>query len=198
MINQVIINNLRKNGDVCFMPYSAPFGYIYILGNDISLKALIFKNSYPGSAAIEKHFGKGKPDSIRKSIFILDKYFAESGHNRKAKTDRHVVKTEVNDQSLMITNNAISLLLDLSDFTRKEITVYRQLLKISAGTTISYGHLADRADIPGGARFVGNAMAKNHFPIMIPCHRVIKSDGSIGNYSGGIHIKKYLLDLEYK
>jgi methylated-DNA-[protein]-cysteine S-methyltransferase len=50
--------------------------------------------------------------------------------------------------------------------------------------------------VPGGGRFVGNAMAKNMFPVFIPCHRVIKSDGAMGYYSGGVHIKEFLLAHE--
>jgi O-6-methylguanine DNA methyltransferase len=66
------------------------------------------------------------------------------------------------------------------------------------GTTVSYGELASMSGIPGGARFIGNCMAKNRFPVLIPCHRVIKSDGSIGNFSGGVEVKEFLLDHETK
>lgn len=86
--------------------------------------------------------------------------------------------------------------LDLNGYTIMEKKVYQVLLSINTGTTVSYGELAQRSGIPGGARFVGNAMAKNRFPIIIPCHRVIKGDGSLGMYTSGAEIKKFLLDHE--
>jgi len=86
--------------------------------------------------------------------------------------------------------------LDLNGYTTIEKKVYQALLSIETGTTISYGELAILSGIPGGARFVGNAMAKNRFPIIIPCHRVIKGDGSMGMYTSGAEMKKFLLDHE--
>lgn len=82
---------------------------------------------------------------------------------------------------------------DLGSYTAHERSVYRALLKVPFGSTISYGKLAHRAGIPRGARFAGNAMAKNRYPILIPCHRVIRGDGSMGNYSSGTAIKRFLL-----
>ncbi len=198
MIDLAIINLFRQNGDVSYSRYTAPIGDIYILGNDTTLKALIFKNSYPGFTAINKHFDKGAPDGISKTIIVLDDYFSDSGCKGKTGNLRPIVKSAIADQVLQVTMNTTVLMLDLSHFTQKQIDVYCELLKVPPGATISYGHLADSAGIPGGARFVGNTMAKNHFPIIIPCHRVIKSDESMGNYSGGIKIKKYLLDYEQK
>jgi len=49
---------------------------------------------------------------------------------------------------------------------------------------------------PNGARAVGNALANNPFPLVIPCHRVIKSDGGLGGFGGGLQMKKYLLENE--
>ena len=86
--------------------------------------------------------------------------------------------------------------LDLNGYTTMEKKVYQSLLSIETGTTVSYGELAKRSGIPGGARFVGNTMAKNRFPIIVPCHRVIKGDGSMGMYTSGVEMKKFLLDHE--
>jgi len=77
-----------------------------------------------------------------------------------------------------------------SEFERK---VYRALLKVTAGKTVTYGGLAKKAGYPGAARAVGSAMRKNPFPILIPCHRVVKSGGTIGRYSRGMTIKRKLL-----
>lgn len=74
--------------------------------------------------------------------------------------------------------------------------VWAALLEIPYGETISYRELAQRVSSPRAFRAVGNANGKNPLPILIPCHRVIASDGSLGGYSGGLSIKKELLKRE--
>ena len=67
---------------------------------------------------------------------------------------------------------------------------------IPYGQTRTYAELARELDKPGGARAVGNAMARNPIPLAIPCHRVLRSDGSLGGFGGGLSVKKHLLELE--
>jgi methylated-DNA-[protein]-cysteine S-methyltransferase len=74
--------------------------------------------------------------------------------------------------------------------------VLKELYKSDFGQTLSYKHLAELAGNSNAYRAVGTAMRKNRIPFIIPCHRVVNSDGSIGNYSLGIHFKKYLLEHE--
>jgi methylated-DNA-[protein]-cysteine S-methyltransferase len=74
--------------------------------------------------------------------------------------------------------------------------IWRILCTIPYGTTVSYKELAKLAGKPLAFRAVGNANHQNPLPIIIPCHRVIKNDGSIGGYGAGIEIKQYLLQLE--
>lgn len=80
-----------------------------------------------------------------------------------------------------------------TDFQRR---VWRALLDIPYGKAISYRELAQRVDRPKGFQAVGQANGKNPLPILIPCHRVIAADGSLGGYSGGLDRKRFLLDLE--
>ena len=89
-----------------------------------------------------------------------------------------------------------SLKLDLSGFTLFQKKVYSVLRKVPAGKVVTYGELARRAGHPGAARAVGTAMKKNRLPIVIPCHRVVKADGSIGQYSSGVKWKRWLLGNE--
>lgn len=74
--------------------------------------------------------------------------------------------------------------------------VYEVLLSIPPGETVSYGALAEMAGHPRAARAVGTAMATNPLPIVIPCHRVIRSDGSLGNYGSDPSWKERLLSHE--
>ena len=80
-----------------------------------------------------------------------------------------------------------------TDFQRR---VWRALLDIPYGRAISYRDLALGADCPRGFQAVGQANGKNPLPILIPCHRVIGADGSLGGYSAGLDRKRFLLDLE--
>jgi len=76
--------------------------------------------------------------------------------------------------------------------------VWAELCHIPYGTTISYGQLAGRIGNPKGSRAVGLANGSNPIPIVIPCHRVIGSNGKLTGYGGGLHIKEKLLALEKK
>jgi methylated-DNA-[protein]-cysteine S-methyltransferase len=77
-----------------------------------------------------------------------------------------------------------------------QLDVLRALQEVPYGETISYGELAQRIGRPKASRAVGTANAKNPLPIVIPCHRVIGSDGSLVGFGGGLEIKRKLLDLE--
>lgn len=74
--------------------------------------------------------------------------------------------------------------------------VWNELQKIPHGETISYGQLAERVGRPGSHRAVGAANGRNPLPIVIPCHRVIGSNGKLTGYAGGIEAKRTLLELE--
>jgi methylated-DNA-[protein]-cysteine S-methyltransferase len=74
--------------------------------------------------------------------------------------------------------------------------VWSELCKISYGETISYGELARRTGNPNASRAVGLANGSNPIPIIIPCHRVIGSNGKLTGYGGGLEIKEKLLALE--
>ena len=74
--------------------------------------------------------------------------------------------------------------------------VWSELVKIPFGETTSYGELAARLENPGGSRAVGLANGKNRVSIVIPCHRVIASDGTLHGYGGGLPRKRWLLDHE--
>lgn len=86
---------------------------------------------------------------------------------------------------------------DLSALTEFERRVLGTLRKeVEYGEVIPYGELARRIGRPGSARAVGNALGRNPVAIVVPCHRVIRSDGSLGGYTGGLEFKRRLLDLE--
>jgi methylated-DNA-[protein]-cysteine S-methyltransferase len=87
---------------------------------------------------------------------------------------------------------------DVLDFQRASPflrAVWEATREIPFGQTCSYGELAARAGRPGAARAVGQAMARNPWPIIVPCHRVVASNG-LGGYGGRLDLKERLLRLE--
>ena len=85
--------------------------------------------------------------------------------------------------------------LDGTDF---QVSVWKELLKIPRGKTKTYKEIAIAIGKPNSSRAVANACAQNPYAPEVPCHRVIRSDGSLGGYSadGGIKRKQKLLDIE--
>ena len=89
--------------------------------------------------------------------------------------------------------SAISKNNDLSDFER---AVYKAILKIPAGEVRTYKWVAEFLGKPRAYRAVGNALNKNPYAPVVPCHRIIRSDGSIGGFALGLSRKKRLLAKE--
>ena len=87
-------------------------------------------------------------------------------------------------------------MLDVSNLTPFTKKVLLQASRIPRGQVVSYSSLAAKAGYPRAARAVGRIMACNPFPIVIPCHRVINSDGSWGGFSGGWKMKREMLKRE--
>ena len=81
--------------------------------------------------------------------------------------------------------------------TEFEKMVWRILHEIPYGETRTYKWLAEKIGNPHATRAVGRALSRNPLPIVLPCHRIIESDGSIGGYSSGVNIKRRLLEIEY-
>ena len=84
-------------------------------------------------------------------------------------------------------------LADCSPFQRRVLPAE---FGIPRGSVSTYGRIAAHLGVPGGARAVGNALARNPFPIVIPCHRAVRADGSLGGFRGGVSMKRALLEME--
>lgn len=167
-----LIDIREKIKDSVYTTYKFFHFRIYIVANEKFLQAIVFDSNYENNLVqiISSSAQKGINPIIHDTINYFEKY----------------------TQKIFLPPPPC----DLSVYTQKEHVVLRELLRIVPGTTISYGALAQRCGFAGAARFVGNVMAKNMFPVVYPCHRVIRSNGDIGNYSGGAGIKEFLLEWE--
>lgn len=91
----------------------------------------------------------------------------------------------------------LKLPVDLAGGTPLQRSVWLEIARIPYGETISYSTLADRVGFPRAVRAVASACGANPVPLIIPCHRVLAKDGSLGGFSlGGLHVKEKLLSLE--
>ena len=86
----------------------------------------------------------------------------------------------------------------LDGFRTFGASVLKKCRQLQFGQTITYAGLAEKSGSPAASRAVGSALAKNPLPLIIPCHRVLRTDGNLGGFSapGGITVKKKMLELE--
>jgi O-6-methylguanine DNA methyltransferase len=115
--------------------------------------------------------GRGSEKMLKKTAKMLEQYFS----GKRVSFDLPV---------------------DKRYYTAFQQAVWKAAAEIPSGETRSYGWIAKRIKNPKAVRAVGQALGANPVPIIIPCHRVISSAGTLGGFSGGIGMKKRLLELE--
>ena len=121
---------------------------------------------------------------------------AASGHPSAGLESELVGALEAYFAGRRVDFEAMALPLDLGGYSRFELDVARALAAVPYGETRSYAQVADAAGHARAQRAVGSFMSRNSFPLILPCHRVIRSSGALGNFSSGRHWKKRLLALE--
>ena len=145
-----------------------PIGRLLLVADDHGLRQIDFPAA-DQAARIESHWGRGgRPLDV--AIEQLDAYFAG--------------ELDVFDVVLAAEGTAFRKI------------VWNELARIPYATTISYGELARRIGKPSASRAVGAANGANPIPIIVPCHRVIGSNGDLTGFGGGLPIKRWLLDHE--
>lgn len=120
--------------------------------------------------------------------------FSDKFLNLKPKDDNLTLCLDELDRYFKGKLRNFSVKLNLTG-TKFEREIYQTLLKIPYGKTLSYKEVAEISGHKNAYRAVGNANAKNKIPIIVPCHRVVATNG-LGGYFGGISVKKFLLNLE--
>jgi methylated-DNA-[protein]-cysteine S-methyltransferase len=156
---------------VNFSYLDSPIGTLLIAGDDVAIHFI----SFPRNGKAEKprpEWRESARGPVGEAIRQLREYFAG------ARTDFD-----------------LPLAPEGTEFQR---SVWRRLQEIPYGETISYGELARRIGNPQASRAVGSANGSNPIPIVIPCHRVIGSNGKLTGFGGGLPVKEALLGLEAK
>ena len=152
--------------------YNSPLSKILIAADDVGLSGLWFENQKYYAVNLDENCKEKDLPIFEIAKKWLDIYF--SGREPEYMPALHL--------SLIGT-----------DF---QIAVWRSLLQIPYGTTMTYGEIAEKVLNKTYARAVGNAVSRNPISIIIPCHRVVGSNGRLTGYAGGIDKKEYLLNLE--
>lgn len=148
--------------------YSSPVGKLLILTDETAVKEIRFEGKYePHEVGVDWTQGGSLCEAV---IEQLEAYFA--GELKEFNVTLEPEGTPFQQQ------------------------VWQALTKIPYGTTTSYGELARGINRPAASRAVGAANGSNPIPIIIPCHRVIGSNGTLTGYGGGLEIKRRLLELE--
>ncbi len=139
---------------------------------------------FDGSLIVE-----GREDAVEKVDFSFERLEENPGSGEVHKAILQMMEYRDGKRT------TFDFVLDINatEFRRK---VFVELMKVGFGETVSYGELARRIGNPKGARAIGNAMNHNPCMIVVPCHRVIGSDGTLVGFAGGLELKQRLLDLE--
>ena len=146
----------------------SPIGKLLLAGDEKKLHLINFPGD--GRPSLPESHWRENPKPLQAALRQLEAYF--SG---KLKTF------------------SLNLFLNVRPFQEKVLSAIQ---RVPYGETISYGRLAEKIGNPKAFRAVGQANAKNPIPIVIPCHRVIGSNGKLTGFGGGLSIKQALLDLE--
>ncbi len=160
--------------ELSYKHFASPFGIIRVTGNSSHIIDISFVQNQ-GASRKPADSGVTSPEPLRECMRFLEEYFSGNKFPDARKLFRFLC---------------------LDDFTPAGRRVLETLITVPAGSVITYGELAKRSGYPGAARFTGSMMRRNPFPILVPCHRVVPSTGRIGNYSGGVPVKEWLLTYE--
>ena len=166
------MNHAQPNPTYYFSDYNSPCGILRLLASERGLAALYFEQ-HRHQASWAKLVERGTLRVLQQAQFELDAYF----HGK--------IQT-------------FTVPLDVSQASVFQRTVWAALQTIPYGETRSYAALAEQIGHHGAARAVGSANARNPLSIIVPCHRVIASNGDLSGYAGGLERKKYLLNHEKK
>ena len=159
----------QDEGAVIYTTMESPIGRLTLTGDGRALTAIFFARDERLRSGPPKDW-RAENRPLRDARKQLDEYFAGK-------------------------RSAFDLPLALRG-TPFQMKVWRALLQIPFGATASYGEIAAAIGSPAASRAVGGANHRNPIPIIVPCHRVIGSDGSLTGYGGGEPIKRRLLALE--
>ncbi len=156
-----------KNTELYYVAMQSPIGKLHLVSDDKSLLSVGLGGSKPSL----KFKSGGKACSVlTEAVTQLEEYFRGERVNFNLPTK--------------------------ANGTEFQLRAWRSLAEIPYGKTISYREQAEKLGAGKAFRAVGSANGRNPLPIIVPCHRVVASDGTLGGYAGGLKMKARLLEIE--
>lgn len=149
------------SGRIAYASMQSPFGTVWLARSDLGLTHIVFSEkpgTIPTDVALSGSFADYAPDELTEAMTQLDAYFDGS-------------------------RRAFDLALDLRGYSPFQRRVLDAVSRVPYGTTRSYRDIAEIIGLPLAAHAVGGAIAVSRLSLVVPAHRVIKSDGSVGFYS---------------
>jgi methylated-DNA-[protein]-cysteine S-methyltransferase len=190
------VNNSMSNSNITTLYYKTPDGDI-ILGSCGEKLCMCDWDLEPGHGKICKRLAKILGADADEPVKEPNKTIIEEGFKKKIKSDNAVIDKTIKELDEYFAGRRkefdIPLLFVGTDFQKK---VWNELLKIPFGQTVSYMDIARKIKEPKGVRAVANAIGANPMSIIVPCHRVIASNNTLGGYAGGLKAKKALIERE--
>ncbi len=190
-----------KNIELCFSTLESPIGKLYLVCTKTSLANLSIKKPPVPPADFSK-LQKAQPENaaMKKVKKQLKEYFDGKRKSWDFPLEPLTFSCSLNDDKKPrnILKNNFTEILKLHYSKGFYAEARRACKKIQYGKTASYKDLAKQTSNPKAMRAVGTAMATNPISIVVPCHRVVRSNGELGNYDGGKNIKRWLLNHEYE
>ena len=180
-------NRIARNNKLSYLIRSSPFGQLAILWS-LFLRRSGFPKERPKiirvlipkpSLTVKKQLASLFPDSTKASCSEIDTITDE-------------VEAFLNGDDIKFSLELVYM--DICTKFQKKVLHAEYI--IPRGRISTYQNIAGHLKIPKGSRAVGNALANNPFPIIIPCHRAIRSDRTLGGYQGGLDMKRTLLEME--
>lgn len=163
--------------DVSYETHESPLGDLVACATDAGLVAVALPEDDPDellsriAVKVSPRVLRGPSNTLTQARRALDAYFESGDGNFAIPLDWRLT----------------------SEFQQQVLTA---LTGVQSGSTVSYSQLAALAGRPTAIRAAGTALARNPIPIVVPCHRVLQTGGSVGNYRGGPEMKRTLLALE--
>lgn len=176
--------------------FSSPVGPLFLAASERGLLALEFERRLPGQQTIRPNPRDVRAESVSKNTRSAGERAAkeETFRFQESKSALRPYMREL-EEYFVRGRRQFTFALDLrgTDF---QLACWRALLAIPYGETRSYADIARAVGCPQGFRAVGMANNRNPVAIVVPCHRVIGSDGSLAGYGGGLDVKRKLLEFE--
>lgn len=169
--------SLRDGPVIRWRRFDSPFGAMRVAASGAGMVALSWQDESDDAfvAGLERRYRSTPVVCDTDRLATAEEQLTEYFGRRRPRFDLFVDLTELGDFQRAVLNAASGL-----DF----------------GETVTYTEIARRIGRPKASRAVGNALGRNPIPIIVPCHRVVRTDGTLGGYTGGLRYKRNLLDIE--